>query len=919
MGATLPLLSQAFARRAGGTGAAVARLYGVNTLGAFAGSASAGFGLLPVLGLWGSTVTAALLNVVAGVVAILASGGEGETPRAAQVVDSAGVRPSSVAIGPRTLLLLYGLSGFAAMAYQVAWTRALILSIGASTYAFSAIVACFILGLGLGSVLIAPWVRRIRDPLSVAGLLEGGIGLSALLVVPLFGELPGLVERLANSLDATFASILTIEVLTVLGLLIVPTLCMGALLPLVCAAYEAARFSRASARGAADPARTAGRSVGAVYASNTVGTILGAAVTGFVFIPWSVVGMQRTIGLASLMSVAIGTAFLIRSGKGRATRTRVVVAAGWVAVVMLLAVTDPWSKSVMVSGPYLGRGESSQPEVLFYSEGIDTTVAVTGEEGYRALRVNGKPDASNGAIDMHTQTLLGQIPMLLKPDARRVAIIGLGAGVTAAAALTHPVESVDVVEISSAVIEASDFFVAENRDALADPRLRLHRADGRNFLLLTDRNFDVVVSEPSNPWMSGVANLFTADFFEIARSRLVPGGIHAQWIHGYSMNADDFAAILATMAGVFEHVQVWETGFLDYVILGSDEPIVIDVEGLYLAAGRLDVNTMLSAIFINDPMQIAHYYVADAEDLGDWIGDQELLVDNRPRLEFSAPRYLVHGTASEIDRALLSSDGTPELVGDPSSMLNQEFRATLLRGREAKRALFNARGAVQSGDYREAFEAVIHAAANAPDDQRALRSIGGRLQEVLDDGGESQRPAVDETYRRIAEIAPAILEFRGEDSGPPEFTWPLGMPLPPIRDPEHAALIRRANQLAAAGNAVEAVATVQRAAHRFPTSLTAIGMTGAWALEVHGPDAAMPYLLKAWIMRPENPEAGYHLARAYSMRGDVDRALDFLETAIRLGFNDRSRIEGSPAFAPLAGEARFRELVRSIGGRTTVP
>jgi spermidine synthase len=683
---------------------------------------------------------------------------------------------------------------------------------------------------------------------------------------------------------------------------------------LVCAAYESSRFSGASARGGEEKA--AGRSVGAVYASNTVGTILGAAVTGFVFIPWSLIGMQRTIALASVLSVAIGTVFLARSGGGGKRRTRVAVAGGWVTVAVLLAVTDPWSKAVMVSGPFLGRGSPSLSEVLFYREGIDTTVAVTGENGYRALRVNGKPDASNGAVDMHTQTLLGQIPMLLKPDAKQVAVIGLGAGVTAAAALAHPVESVDVVEISTAVVEAADHFAEVNRNALDDPRLRLHRADGRNFLLLTDRMYDVIVSEPSNPWMSGVANLFTAEFFEIARSRLTPGGIHGQWIHAYSMDVDDFAAIIATMASVFEHVQVWETGFLDYLILGSDEPIVIDVEGLYVAAGRLGANTMLSAIYINDPMQMAHYYVADARDLAAWLEGKAPLIDDRPRLEFSAPRYVVHGTASEIDRNLLAAEGTPDLAGPPGSMLNQEFRTTLVRGREAKRALFKARGALHDGNYPALFEAVIHAAANAPDDQRALRTIGDRLQDVLDEGGESQRPAVDETYRTIAESAPAILEFRSEDSGPTEFSWPLGMLLPPIRDPEHGALLQRANQLAAAGEAVQAVATVRQAAHRFPHSLTALGMTGAWALEVHGPDAALPYLLKAWIMRPENPEAGYHLARAYSLRGDTTRALVFLETAIRLGFNDRARIEASPAFAPLAADPRFRELIDGIGRRT---
>jgi spermidine synthase len=811
--------------------------------------------------------------------------------------------------------VLYGLSGFAAMAYQVAWTRALILSMGASTYAFSAIVACFILGLGLGSLLIAPWVRRIRDPLGVAGVLEGGIGLSALLVVPLFGEMPGLVERLANSLDATFASILTIEALSVLGLLIVPTLCMGALLPLVCAAYESSRFSGASARGGDDRSVAAGRSVGAVYASNTMGTILGAAVTGFVFIPWSLIGMQRTIALASVLSVAIGTVFVARSGQGGTTRARVAVAAGWVAVVGLLAVSDPWSKAVMVSGPYLGRGESSRSELLSYREGIDTTVAVTANNGLRVLRINGKPDASNGLGDMHNQILAGQIPMLLKPDAKQVAVIGLGAGVTAAAALAHPVESVDAVEISSAVVEAAAHFTEANHHALDDPRLRLHRADGRNFLLLTDRKYDVIVSVPSNPWISGIANLFTAEFFEIARSRLTPGGIHAQWLQAYSMKVDDFAAIIATMASVFEHVQLWEIGYNDYVALGSDEPIVIDVEDLYLAVGRPRVNAMLGSIYINDPMQMAHYYVADARDLEAWLGEQAPLIDDRPKLEFSAPRFIVKGMPLHIDRQLTSASGTPELVGSPDGVLNREWRETVLRGREAKRFLFRARAALDRGDYPPVFEAVARAVANAPDDHRMLWSVGRQLQRVLDHGGEIQAPAIEETYRELAAIEPAILQHRDETPGTPsELSWPLGEQLAPVRDAEHGALLRRARQLAAAGEAVQAVATAQEAAHRFPHSITALGMTGAWALEVHGPEAALPYLLKAWIMRPGNPEAGYHLARAYSMRGDTTRALEFLRTAIRLGFNDRARIEASPAFAPMAGDPGFRELIESMGG-----
>jgi tetratricopeptide (TPR) repeat protein len=319
-------------------------------------------------------------------------------------------------------------------------------------------------------------------------------------------------------------------------------------------------------------------------------------------------------------------------------------------------------------------------------------------------------------------------------------------------------------------------------------------------------------------------------------------------------------------------------------------------------------------------MQLAHYYVADARDLETWLEGQGSLIDDRPRLEFSAPRFIVQGMVPEINRRLLSADGTPELAGDPRTMLNREFRETVLRGREAKRHLFDARAALDRSDYRAVFVAAPQAAANPPEDQRMLLSLGRRLQRVLDDGGETQRPAINETYRQIAAVAPAILEFRDKKPGTRgQFSWPLGKPLPPISDPEHGALLRRAQELAASGEAVRAVATAKQAADRFPHSITALGMTGAWALEVHGPDEALPYLLKAWIMRPENPEAGYHLARAYSMRGDTRLALDFIETAIRLGFTDRARIEASPAFVPIAADPRFREILGKLEDRSAGP
>ncbi|MEE8524064.1 MAG: fused MFS/spermidine synthase, partial [Thermoanaerobaculia bacterium] len=532
MGATLPLLASAFTRRRTQIGGDVAALYGANTFGAFVGCAGAGFFLLPQLGLSGSIRTAAAVNLAAGAVALLMSLRPESEPRevAAEEADAGRQDRKGKA---RTLLLLYGLSGFAAMAYQVAWTRALILSMGSSTYSFSTIVSCYIFGLAAGSLVMTRWVDKVRRPLSLAGLLQTAIALSALFVVPLFGKLPDVVAHATASPEASFGSVLFLEAAWAFGLLIVPTFCMGALLPLVCRIYDPS------------PER-AGRSVGDVYAANTAGTILGAALAGFVLIPLSSVGMERTIHIASILNLVVGSWFLLAQTPGK-IRRYALAAGAWLVAALTVGVTEPWSRELMTSGPYLGRTPGGSGwDLVFYREGIDATVSVErSEEGHLSLSVNGKADASTLDDDMLTQSLVGVLPMLQRPDAREVCLIGLGSGVTAGAILTFDADRLDVAEISRAVVDASRLFDDVAGAPLDDPRSRLYRADGRNFLLLGEpQSYDVIVSEPSNPWISGIANLFTREFFELSRSRLVPGGVHAQWLHGYSMDPANFAAVL---------------------------------------------------------------------------------------------------------------------------------------------------------------------------------------------------------------------------------------------------------------------------------------------------------------------------------------------------------------------------------------
>lgn len=920
MGATLPLLSKAFVRRAGELGGAVARLYGINTIGAFVGCAGAGFLLLPAVGLSNSILLAALLNVSAGIVAVTLTGKrfpEQHPPEVGPAPDQPPVREATPvhapSIRPGSLLWLYGLSGLAAMAYQVAWTRALILSMGASTYAFSAIVACFILGIALGSLLISPWIGRIRAPLGWAGLLEAIIGLSALLVAPLFGEMPGLVGRLSEATNATFEHILAIEILSVGGLLIVPTLCMGALLPLICAIYEAsaARSDHPEPDGdsqARSPAT--GQTVGAVYAANTVGTIIGATVTGFVLIPWHLVGMQRTIITASTISILIGTVFVLREKPWRRLPVYAATGVVWVVGILLALISEPWSKTVMVSGPYLGRG-ANPGEVVFYREGIDTTVAVTRSQAHiYSLLVNGKADASTNTRDMRTQLLLGHLPLLLNPDATEVCVIGLGSGVTASAVLAHPVRIADVVEISSAVVAAAEYFSPANHEALRDPRLRLHRADGRNFLLVGDREYDVIVSEPSNPWISGIANLFTTQFFEIARSRLKPGGLHCQWFHAYSMKADDFAAVIKTMTAVFPYVQLWEASRNDYLIICSDAPIVIDVESTYLTFGRPRVSTTLSSILINDPIQLAHYYVADGRDLTPWTGAQESLVDDLPYLEFSAPRYLLRGEPAVIAKSLRTAGRPPLLAGSTDSLLNQEFLKTIGAAQRARESLI---AASSGGPRRKRFESLLNAARCTPHDARILTAIDQQLKTMSRSASEQALVRIDDLYTRIAKAAPEIERIReGRPVRPDQQQWPLGRKITPISNPEFDVMIAEAKALMEARREAEAARKAAQIATRFPHNPTALHLAGVCALKAHGAEIATSYLLRAWVMRPGDPETSYYLAGVYCLRGDDDQALAFLETAISNGFDDRARIESSEMFERLRGDVRFQRLLADI-------
>jgi spermidine synthase len=350
-------------------------------------------------------------------------------------------------------------------------------------------------------------------------------------------------------------------------------------------------------------------------------------------------------------------------------------------ILLLINLTGKWNKEQIVKSPYLKRAASSNTKIHYYREGTDATVSVT-EEDDRAvvLRINGKPDASNELSDVTTMNLIAHIPMHLAADNSDVLVIGLGAGVTLGAAEQYRgVERVDCIEISKEVIDAVHHFDFLNYKATADPRVRLIKGDGRNHLLLTDRKYDVILSEPSNPWVSGISNLFTAEFFSLCKAHLKEGGLLGQWVHGYEFSVGDFKSVVKTVGHVFPYVTVWEMGWNDYLIVSGMNRIEIATDVVRDRMGQESVQQSLMRIGIDRFERLATCFVTGGGRLRNWAEKSSLITDDHQILEYSAPLHMYAVSSHEIARELYQIRTTPfdmYLAGDsdePSRGRLQEY------------------------------------------------------------------------------------------------------------------------------------------------------------------------------------------------------------------------------------------------------
>ncbi|MCC7180433.1 MAG: fused MFS/spermidine synthase [Acidobacteria bacterium] len=660
MGATFPIASRWMVRGASSVSADAGHLYAANTLGAAAGALAAGFVLLPALGLAGATAAGVLLNTAAAAGAWWIAS-RIAVPDAPVPVERARGRkatrpPAPDRVGrPGLAASALGVTGFASLSLQVVWTRLLASILGPTTYAFSAVVAIFILGIAGGAAIGARLTRNLRQPaqaLAICVMLAGGLALAAATMVD--ATLLS-VARLVATPGVTFGDVLRQEWMLTAAILLPMALAFGAAFPLALAV---------AARGE----DTVVSDLGYVYAVNTAGAIAGSLLAGFALVPR--LGLHDTIRLVGGLTAVAG------AGVALLARTRRPLLPVALAIVVAVGawLLPSWDPRLLSSGAYKYAAALQGPdletaltagELRYYKEGATATVAVRQLAGTTSLAIDGKVDASDAA-DMLTQRMLAHVPLLLHPAPKTAAILGLGSGVTLGSALTHGLERATVLEISPEVVEASRFFDDDNHRALDDPRTRLIVGDGRTHLLLADDQYDVIVSEPSNPWMAGIASLFTREFFEVAKSRLAPGGILCQWAHTYDISDPDLRSIVATFMSVFPDGTMWLVGEADVLLVGSAEPLTPRLPGIRSAWQRSGVAADLASVGARDPLAVWSFFVAEGQALARWAGDAPIQTDNRARLEFSGPRSVFGGAGGDNAKNLraLAASPRPAAVED---------------------------------------------------------------------------------------------------------------------------------------------------------------------------------------------------------------------------------------------------------------
>ncbi|WP_233562646.1 fused MFS/spermidine synthase [Sorangium cellulosum] len=666
MGATLPVLSRILRADAGaapdggapleGHDAArrLSSLYAINTAGGAAGALSGAYVVLPHLGVRGALWSAAIANLVLGAVAIAAGlRGPASAPGAAAAARSAGALPPEARTPdaplrapadrgePAFLLPLAFASGFLVFAAEVVQTHLLALLIGNSAYAFGLMLAVFLVCLAAGAARSHVLARRHGEGALWRGLVSAALSLAA--TIPLWDQLPRIFAFAGKHVDS-WAGREACRALAALAILALPTLCMGTTFPLLLA--RAAAHADVAAR------------VGRLTSANTLGTIAGSIVTGYLILP--ALGSER-----ALLAIALAFALtaVLAAARARAELPRALAIAA--AAAALAALAPRWDMARLTSGANVYFAMGPPPERIdFVREDVHGGVTtVAHRAGVTTMYTNGKFQGDDGP-EMTAQRRFAHFPALFVRDARAALVIGLGTGTTTGTIAAYPFERIDVAEISPAIVEASRrFFAGPSLQALDDPRVRLSLNDGRNELLVAQRRYDLIAIELTSVWFAGAASLYSREFYELTRSRLTEGGVLQQWVQLHHIRRRELAAVVRTMRSAFPHVALF-VGGAQGILVASAAPLVASEARLAELDARPALQPTLAGARLAD---LLGDLVTSGEDLDRFIADAAedggpiLSTDDNLYLEYATPKgnVLPYGASLDATLALLERYRTP--------------------------------------------------------------------------------------------------------------------------------------------------------------------------------------------------------------------------------------------------------------------
>ncbi|PRA52006.1 MULTISPECIES: fused MFS/spermidine synthase [Pseudomonas] len=614
MGGTLPVLVRSLASNPQQLGKAGGQLYAANTAGAIAGTLLAAFVLIATLGVRGSALAAAMLNLLA------ASGAlwfQRQRPAPIYAVEMRHAEKAP----DRLALWLYCIAGGVALGYEVVWSQSIVQFMSTRTYAFAVVLATYLTGLFLGSLLLARRVDRLRDPWGMFALLIAGAGLIALLEIALLGRWLVFAQSLAESWvlglgGSELLGMSTRFAVAALSIVFVPTLLLGAAFPL------ALRLS-------VGPEHV-GRSVGEVVAYNTLGGIIGVMLCGFLLIP--LLGLVRTLGLLAIIAAAVAYIAAHKSHGVKKGRRQAVIAIGLLSVAF--AAFTPVSKMAsLLPGARNGI-------LTFYEEGRGGTVAVVaqgkGQKQFQRLYIQGVSNTGDAMPSLRYMRIQALLPLLIhNGEPRSAMVIGFGTGITAGALTRYPgLEHRVVAELLPSVVNAAPLFKG-NFNVAADPGVDVRLRDGRQELLRNPQAYDLITLEPPPPSAAGVVNLYSRDFYQLAASRLNKQGLVAQWLPLPTQNIDDSRSLVRSFLDVFPHATLWTSEFHEMLLIGSMNPIALDVTKINERFQQEGVRSALQEVGISSAAALLATWVTDRAGLERFAADAKPVTDDQPRIEYA--------------------------------------------------------------------------------------------------------------------------------------------------------------------------------------------------------------------------------------------------------------------------------------------